>query len=376
MSCLLSKRAFFISVVATASTIVQAYPEEGFSIAPSLGYYNMDNERGVENSRALSLGLGYQFGNPWAVELVYLNADTKSQTTDVDVDQLRLDGLYHFDDRNNFTPYFAGGIGKTDFSPGSNNALINAGGGLKYTVNKSLSLRADFRLIKDTEDHELDNLTSIGLHFLLSNTQSPTSEVSTPIEEIKEEEAIVTTPVVVVTDGDQDGVTDAQDQCLTTPYDVEVGSNGCALDDDKDGIANHLDMCPTSSAGAEVDEKGCYVVLDEQKTVSLDIQFANNSIVIEQQYYTQIQDVANFLKENPETAAIIEGHTDDRGSHVYNQSISERRAQAVMEVLINNFDISADRIDAVGYGEEKPLASNDSASGRNLNRRVAAVISN
>jgi len=411
MSFLLNKRVFFASLIA-ASSIAQAQPEEGFTIAPSIGYYNMDNHRGIKNDTALSLGLGYQFGNPWAVELVYLNTDSKASTggASVDADQFRLDGLYHLEERNQFTPYLAAGVGTTDFSPGSNNALINAGGGLKYALNDTLSLRGDFRLIRDVEDHELDNLTTIGLHFVFGGDLIKTAalkekfaeaveekkpeyeeEVAAAKEQVEEKVAqaedkiaevkaentdadndgvkdandlCLATPANVSVDAtgcaldtDKDGVADHQDNCLATPSGVSVDAKGCALDDDKDGIANHLDMCANSAAGAKVDEKGCYVVLESQKSVRLDVQFGNNSIVVDQKYYTQIEEVADFLTEYPNTNAIIEGHTDDRGS------------------ASNAFGISEARVKAVGYGEEQPLLNNDTESNRSINRRVTAVIS-
>ncbi|ETX12348.1 flagellar motor protein MotB [Marinomonas ushuaiensis DSM 15871] len=399
MSFLLNKRIFITSLIA-ASSITQAQPEEGFTIAPSIGYYNMDNHRGIKNDTALSLGLGYQFGNPWAVEFVYLNADSKTSTgsTSVDADQFRLDGLYHLEERNQFTPYLAAGVGTTDLSPGSNNALINAGGGLKYALNDTLSLRGDFRLIKDIEDHELDNLTTIGLHFVFGGDLVDKSglkekfaeaveekkpeyeeEVAAIKEQVEEKIADAEEKIAEVkvenTDTDNDGIKDESDLCLATSANVSVDATGCALDTDKDGIANHLDMCANSASGAKVDEKGCYLVLESQKSVRLDVQFGNNSIVVDQKYYTQIEEVADFLTEYPNTNAIIEGHTDDRGSASYNQAISEKRAQAIVDVLVNDFGISAERVSAIGYGEEQPLLNNDTESNRSINRRVTAVIS-
>ncbi len=367
MSFLFDKRILLTSLIA-ASSVAQAQPEEGFTIAPSIGYYNMDNHRGVENDTALSLGLGYQFGNPWAVEFVYVNADSEASTggSSVDADQFRFDGLYHLTERNQFTPYLAAGVGTTDLSPGSNNALINAGGGLKYALNDALSLRGDFRLIRDVEDHELDNLTTIGLHFVFGGNST---------DALNAEEQDVTEAKIETVDTDSDGVKDANDLCLATPANVSVDATGCALDTDKDGVANHLDMCSNSSTGVKVDEKGCQVVLEKPKSVHLNVQFENDSVVINPEYYAQIEEVANFLTEYPNTNATIEGHTDDRGSASYNQAISEKRAQAIVDVLVDSFGISTDRLNAVGYGEEQPLLNNDTEANRSINRRVTAVIS-
>ncbi|RBP83777.1 flagellar motor protein MotB [Marinomonas rhizomae] len=422
MSMLLNKRTLFISLIA-ASSVTQAQQEEGVTIAPSIGYYNMDNHRGVDNTTALSLGLGYQFDNPWAVEFVYLNADSDTSVSgnNVDVDQYRLDALYHLAEQGNWSPYLAAGVGTTDFSPGENNALINAGGGVKYALNQDFSLRADFRLIKDTEDHELDNLTMVGLHYVFGAKPAPTQEVESIMVQaadtdndgvIDKSDQCLNTPAGVsvdmkgcaldsdkdgvadhkdqclntpagvsvdmkgcVLDSDNDGVVDHKDQCLNTPAGVSVNMKGCALDSDNDGVANHLDVCPNSKVGSKVDAQGCYIALKEAKSIRLDVQFASNSTLVNAKYFPQIRKVAAFLKEYPKANVVIEGHTDNSGSAAYNQSLSEKRAQAIAHVLTKDLGVESSRVSAIGYGEEKPLMSNDSAENREANRRVIAVIS-
>ena len=83
--------------------------------------------------------------------------------------------------------------------------------------------------------------------------------------------------------------------------------------------------------------------------------------------------VVDYLKKHPNTAVIIEGHTDSTGSRAYNQRLSERRANAVRDYLISQ-GISPDRITAIGYGEDKPIADNSTPEGRQLNRRVEVRI--
>jgi OOP family OmpA-OmpF porin len=426
MSFLLNKRALLAGLIA-ASSVAQATPEEGFTIAPSIGYYNMDNHRGVDNSTALSLGLGYQFGNPWAVEFVYLNADSEASVggSDIGVDQYRLDALYHLAEQGNWMPYLAAGVGTTDMSPGDNNALINAGGGVKYALNQDLSLRADFRLINDTEDHELDNLTMVGLHYVFGAKSAeakaePVKAMAQPAKAadadndgvIDANDQCLSTPAGVAVDtkgcaldsdkdgvadykdqclstptgvsvnakgcaldSDEDGVADYKDQCLNTQSGVSVDAKGCALDSDKDGVADHLDACANSAAGSKVDAKGCYVTLTEAKSIRLDVQFASNSAVVNAKYFPQIKKVAAFLKEYPKASVVIEGHTDDSGSAAYNQSLSEKRAKAIATVLTKELGVAANRVSAIGYGEEKPLVNNNTAANREANRRVVAVIS-
>jgi outer membrane protein OmpA-like peptidoglycan-associated protein len=85
--------------------------------------------------------------------------------------------------------------------------------------------------------------------------------------------------------------------------------------------------------------------------------------------------LAAFLSQYPERSVIIEGHTDSVGSESYNQGLSERRADSVKAYLLSQ-GIAATRLTAVGKGEAVPVASNDTNTGRQMNRRVEVIIAN
>jgi outer membrane protein OmpA-like peptidoglycan-associated protein len=89
---------------------------------------------------------------------------------------------------------------------------------------------------------------------------------------------------------------------------------------------------------------------------------------------TTIDRLAQFMRDYPERSVRIEGHTDSVGSDETNQQLSERRASAVRDALVMR-GIDASRIQAVGYGEARPIAGNDSAGGRQQNRRIEIVLS-
>ena len=74
------------------------------------------------------------------------------------------------------------------------------------------------------------------------------------------------------------------------------------------------------------------------------------------------------------TATVVEGHADSTGAAAYNKQLSQRRADAVRNALIRDYGIAANRLSAVGYGEERPIADNKTAAGRLSNRRVIAVV--
>jgi OOP family OmpA-OmpF porin len=107
--------------------------------------------------------------------------------------------------------------------------------------------------------------------------------------------------------------------------------------------------------------------------MTLKIQFATGKSDIQPQYRAEIEKVAEFLKENPGSTVVIEGHTDNAGARAANINLSQSRANSVKDYLVSEFGIDASRIKAVGYGPDKPIASNATSEGRQKNRRVSAV---
>jgi OOP family OmpA-OmpF porin len=163
-------------------------------------------------------------------------------------------------------------------------------------------------------------------------------------------------------DADGDGVPDYLDKCPNTPQGVKVDAEGCPLDSDGDGVPDHLDECPDTPKGATVNRVGCWAL---QGVVLFDF----NKSYIKPEAHGLLDEVVVIMKKNPELKGVIEGHTDSIGSEGYNQGLSERRARSV-EKYIEEHGIDPDRFTTRGYGESKPIASNDTEEGRRENRRV------
>ena len=104
--------------------------------------------------------------------------------------------------------------------------------------------------------------------------------------------------------------------------------------------------------------------------IPLMIDFDTDSAQIKPKYEAQIVRVADFMKEYPETTALVAGHTDDVGNSNYNMKLSQRRAESVMNYLITKFGIAKSRLSAEGYGDTRRLVYNTTAEGRKKNRRV------
>jgi len=191
-------------------------------------------------------------------------------------------------------------------------------------------------------------------------------------------------------DADGDGVVDRLDQCPDTPAGTTVDENGCpvAADGDGDGVPDAIDQCPDTAAGAMVNETGCTegcrapapgepIDLEGCATgeavVLKGVNFDTGSSRLTANAKVILNQVADSLAGVPAMRVEIGGHTDAQGSDAYNQQLSERRAQAVKDYLLAR-GIDAGRLEAKGYGEAEPVDSNETAEGRELNRRVEMKI--
>lgn len=103
------------------------------------------------------------------------------------------------------------------------------------------------------------------------------------------------------------------------------------------------------------------------------ITFPTNSSDINASFYEVLDSVAIVLEEYNKTMIVVAGYTDSKGSDAYNQSLSQRRAQSVASYLQNR-KLLAERFEVIGFGEQKPIASNDTAEGRAENRRVEITL--
>jgi outer membrane protein OmpA-like peptidoglycan-associated protein len=143
---------------------------------------------------------------------------------------------------------------------------------------------------------------------------------------------------------------------------------GCP-DRDSDGVADADDHCPTVKG--PVDNFGCPKI-ESAKFTTQRIQFVTGSAKLTADAKANIKEGAKLLNSNDFKMLKIEirGHTDNTGSSELNHTLSHKRAEAVLEELVKN-GVSRDRMTAKGFGEDMPIADNNTAEGRALNRRVA-----
>jgi outer membrane protein OmpA-like peptidoglycan-associated protein len=103
------------------------------------------------------------------------------------------------------------------------------------------------------------------------------------------------------------------------------------------------------------------------------ITFATNSADINASFYSVLDSVALVLEEYDKTLVVVAGHTDSDGASAFNENLSQRRAQSVSGYLVSQ-SILPVRLETIGFGERQPIAGNDSAAGKQLNRRVEITL--
>ncbi|MGP3372473.1 OmpA family protein, partial [Escherichia coli] len=137
---------------------------------------------------------------------------------------------------------------------------------------------------------------------------------------------------------------------------------------------NARDLCPDTPKDSDIDNDGCPVTEIEYFSFNFDIQFQTASYKLNPEFLPRLKALVLFLQKSPNTLILIEGHTDNIGAESFNLALSKKRAEAIADALISSFNISPERIKTFGYGQERPIASNDTETGRKKNRRVTGEI--
>lgn len=157
-------------------------------------------------------------------------------------------------------------------------------------------------------------------------------------------------------------------------------------DDDSDGVFDRRDHCPDTPANTPVDNRGCPVPqypatvkapepqAPQSEVITLrGVLFAYNSSELTPTAESQLLELMAKLKNTDVTSIKVIGHTDSKGSDVYNQKLSERRASSVAAFLMSQ-GLAPDKLTSQGMGESQPVADNATEEGRAQNRRVELVI--
>jgi len=351
-------------------------------ISAMAGYNFTEGNVGIKDDGYAVGGLELQFNKPDSkispeISVLYMSGvdydDNVAPGADTSITRVLLNGVYSFDAIEAAVPVVpfvkAGAgyefVGNEIENYNDDGFVVDAGAGVKFQFADAWAFKAEAIYLakvdnkhNTTADNNLIGLVGLTYSF---------GEVAKPAPKAEVVEEVVIVAAVVEKDTDGDGVLDSMDKCPATPAGTLVNAEGCpvVLDDDNDGVENAKDLCPNTPAGDKVDTNGCPL------TINLHINFANDSAEIPADANALLDQYAAFLKRNPYYSAKIVGYTDNVGSAEYNQKLSEKRAKAVVNALIER-GVDPKQLSAIGMGELNPIASNDTPEGRALNRRIEA----
>ncbi len=323
-----------------ATAAMAAHAE--ITVSPMIGYHMYDNDKGplnvgLDDGVESSLALGYRVNPNVGLELRYGFANpTVNQTGAGDArhEMATLDTYYRFNVANKLQPYvlIGGGLQRTTTAGYQEHTIANVAVGAFYEMADNLALRGEIRGVEDMQESDHDGIASVGVVYSFGGKQAAAV-------------APVATAVAVKVDGD----------------------------DDKDGVANSADKCPGTPTNVVVTADGCTKELVETVSREMRVLFDTDKSVVKPEFHDEIEGIAKLLKEYPAATVEIQGHTDSRGTASYNDALSQRRADAIANVLTKTYGLSADRISSKGYGAAQPVADNKTAEGRAKNRRSVAV---
>ncbi|RNC65842.1 MAG: outer membrane beta-barrel domain-containing protein [Desulfuromonadales bacterium] len=434
-----------------APTMAEVRPGS-FSITPFAGGYTFEGDQNIKGGPTFGLRGGYNFTKNLGLEGVFgytPTEESKGRQLDVDSYTYRLEGLYHFMPDSKFVPFLAVGAGgiTQNFSDGSRyddrNAFIATyGGGVKYFITEAFAVRGDVRGIVDINNPYNNVEYTIGLSYIFGG-EKPVAKAAPPAPAPYVEPAPEPAPAPLAAEPRPDLMKYCID--LKIEFDIDKSEIRPQYQDEVKKVADFMKKYPTTTAVIEghtdsvgddaynmklsqsraeavvnslVDNFGIdrsrlsakgygetrpiadnateagkqknrrieavidcalespkvVAQLPDRLCVTLKVQFDTDKSDIKPQYHDEIAKVGDFMKQNPTTTAIIEGHTDRIGSADYNMKLSQRRAEAVVNYLVEKFGIEKSRLSAKGYGYTRPIGYNTTAEGRALNRRINAII--
>lgn len=349
-------RILFFALVAIAfalgSTGVVADGSQPFHVSGQVGGTNLDSDRDTRNDGVWwGVGLGYFFTDDFSLDLEYDEFSGTFRGFDTAVpgatyDQWKLSnvglmGRYFITDWA-ARPFFGGGIGYQQHRNVVNegNALaLSLVVGLQGQLSKHWSTRAQLMYRVDSDAKSVEGISkfndlyfSVGLNFDFGGSEPPPPPPPPPPAE----------PPPPPPNPDLDG----------------------------DGVLNEHDKCPNTRPGVVVDLDGCEV----EAVIELPgVYFDFDSAALKPEAKAVLDEAAALLNKHERVVVEVAGHTDSTGPEAYNEKLSQRRAESVKDYLVAK-GVKASRMTAHGYGESRPVATNDTKEGRAENRRVELVV--
>jgi OmpA-OmpF porin, OOP family len=344
------KKIIFLTILLSVVFSYQVFAanrDSGITMSLSGGGYTFDSREEINMAGIGMLRLGYDFSKYFGLEIpLEMGASDMKRDkiygktavadgADVNLLGYRLEGLIYLMPNSRFVPYLAVGAGDRNVdvegAKPKDNFVADYGAGARIFVSEDWFIKADFRhllVFNAFDGNPVNNLEyTLGLGCYLGDKPKPA-----PVAEVAPAVVEPPKPAPVV-----------EPEPAPAPAPVAV---------------------PTVIE-KEIKEKG---------RATIDVKFKFNKADIVTEYDSELLTFADVLKKYPDLHVIIEGHTDNVGTAKYNKTLSQKRAENVKKYLVDKLGIDASRLKTIGYGFEKPIASNKTAEGRKKNRRVEAAV--
>ncbi|WP_027389895.1 OmpA family protein [Chrysiogenes arsenatis] len=301
-----------------------------FELSPFVGYNFFENDKNLKDRPIYGGRIGYNFTKHFALEGVVETIRTRiddrsivgakegqfrSPMTDVDLTFYHIDALYHFMPDGRFNPFVVAGIGGAHHSPDISSGdmiALNYGVGAKYWLSKNIALRFDLRdhVVTEVFQESYHNLSAtMGLVFALGGTSK-----SAPVQ-VAQPKTVPAEKVVIVV--------------AETPV-PKVEEKVKVLSEEAKG-------------------EGKIIILAFE-----DVHFDFDKATLNNEAKAVLKESIQILKDNPKANVRIAGYTSASGTEAYNQALSERRAKAVEDYLVQEGVVRPGRLSTIGYGQTRP----------------------
>ncbi len=346
------------------SGVVQAQDyDDRWYVAPTMGFYHSDGDRGVNNNTLFAgIGMGRYFAPNTSLDIFTDYTERGLEFTSGKWGNLALGAsIRHYFGDGNWKPYVMGGLGMSrhdvHLSPqrplGSTQVgwepMLQLGAGLQRMIDDNNMFRTELAYRHDFDEESIVGEDNFGDWTLGVGFTHAFGDVAKAAPEAPEAPKEMEKPAETNPDNDNDGVVTIEDKCPDSPAGSVVGPDGCpqAITIDLRGVEFKFDR--PKSGETEVEP-----TLKDPSSEGMGI--LNNAVTT--------------LKQYPNLKVEVAGHTDFYGTDAYNMDLSQRRVNVVAEYLKAQ-GVNADQLTGMmGYGESKPIDTNDTREGRQRNRRT------
>lgn len=285
-----------------------------------------DVNSAIDNGNGFGLELGYRWLPSTEFRLSYSQFDLNTENDGFNVDDgasTSVDMLY-FPTEQNF--YVLAGVNNLDIVNSQTSG--NLGAGYRHYFNERSAIYFETKANYQFSDRFDDLTAQVGFVYFFGDSAKTQKPVSAP-----------------------------------KPQDA-----------DKDGIYDQNDHCPSTPMVDKVDTNGCTVFITDETSIQLLVNFDNDKSEIKAEFVDEIKAMADFLTANSAASITIEGHASSPGKSEYNKTLSQKRANAIVNTLVNDYHIEESRLTAIGYGEERLLNAANTEAAHAENRRIMAKV--